>query len=189
MFSLRKPSASVFAAGVIALALGASGVAVADSAPNSNVQSPAAKPAPVIPMGADAPARVQGSTAAATSKTGTPPARLGVTAASQDGACDVGDLCLYYYYDYQGWGSGYDTSHNDPYLFNNHFIFSGSGWGAIVGNNARAYWNRDPKAYAYVCTGTYSTGSCGWLAPNAYGNLNSTYADRSQSVYWGDSSN
>jgi peptidase inhibitor family I36 len=186
--SLRKPFASILAAGVITLMVGASGVALADSAPSGTAQSPSAKRAPVIPAGADAAIRPQGSTAAATSRTGTPSERLGALA-SQDGACEIGDLCLYYLYDYQGWGSGYDTAHNDPNLFNNHFIFGGSGQGAIVGSNARAYWNRDPYTYAYVCTGTYSTGSCGWLAPNAYGNLNSTYADRSQSLYWGDSSN
>jgi hypothetical protein len=188
MPSLRKPSASILVAGVITLMLGASGVALADSTVSATAETQLTKRAPVIPAGAQAAIRAQGSTAAATSMTGTPSGRLGALA-SQDGNCDVGDLCLYYYYDYQGWGSRYDTAHNDPNLFNNHFISSGAGQGAVVGNNARAYWNRDPNAYAYVCTSTYSSGSCGWLAPNAYGNLNSTYADHSQSVYWGDSSN
>jgi hypothetical protein len=157
------------------------------------VASVTAKSKPVAPTAAASP-RLQGSTAAATRHTGRPPARLRPTAgvrtlASQDGACDVGDLCLYYLFSQQGWGSSYDTAHNDQNLFNNHFITVASGQGGIAANNARAYWNRDPNAYAYVCTGANYTGTCGWLAPNAWGNLNSTYADNSESVYWGDSAN
>jgi hypothetical protein len=136
---------------------------------------------------------LQGSTAAATRHTGAPSARLrpaaGVRAVSQDGGCDVGDLCLYYLYSGQGYGSAYDTAHNDQTVWDNHFITGGSGQWGVVANNARAYWNRDPHAYAYVCTGVNYTGSCGWLAPNAYGDLNSTYADNSESLYWGDSAN
>jgi len=156
------------------------------------VASATAKPGPVAPAATAAP-RLQGSTAAATRHTGSAPARLrpaaGVRAASQDGACDVGDLCLYYLFSQQGYGSAYDTAHNDQNLFNNHFITVGSGRGGVAANNARAYWNRDPNAYAYVCTGANYTGSCGWLAPNAWGNLNSTYADNTEAVYWGDSAN
>jgi Peptidase inhibitor family I36 len=156
------------------------------------VASATAKPGPVAPAVTASP-RLQGSTAAATRHTGKPPASLrsasGLRAASQDGACDVGDLCLYYLYSGQGYGSGYDTAHNDQTLFNNHFITSGSGQYGVAANNARAYWNRDPNAYAYVCTGVNYTGTCGWLAPNAYGNLNSAYADNTESVYWGDSAN
>jgi hypothetical protein len=156
------------------------------------VASTTAKPSRVVPAITAGP-RVEGLSAAATRHTGTPPARLrrtaGVRAAAQDGACDVGDLCLYYLFAEQGYGSAYDTGHNDQTLWNNHFITVASGRGAVVANNARAYWNRDPNAYAYVCTGVNYTGTCGWLAPNAWGNLNSTYADNSESVYWGDSAN
>jgi Peptidase inhibitor family I36 len=155
------------------------------------VASTTAKPGPA-PAVAAAP-RLQGSSAAATAHKGAPPARLrptaGVRAVSQDGACEVGDLCLYYLFSQQGYGSAYDTAHNDQTLFDNHFITAGSGQRGVVANNARAYWNRDPNAYAYVCTGVNYTGTCGWLAPNAWGNLNSTYADNSESVYWGDSAN
>jgi hypothetical protein len=145
-----------------------------------------AKPSPHIPVAAQAASPIRGASAAATVHRGSP--SLASPAASQDGACDVGDLCLYYYTS-PTWGSGYDTSHNDPNLFNNHFIFTGSGQGAVVGSNAEAYWNRDPRTYVYVCTGLNSSGSCGWLAPNTYGNLNSTYYNRSQSVFWADSAN
>jgi hypothetical protein len=150
------------------------------------------KPAPA-PATKAAPA-LQGSSAAATRHTGTPPAQLRAlarakTLASQDGACDVGDLCLYYLSSQQGYGSLYDTAHNDSYLFNNHFVTAGSGQGGTVANNARAYWNRDPKTYAYVCTGVNYTGICGWLAPNTWGNLGTGYSDNTESVYWGDSAN
>ena len=150
------------------------------------------KPAPA-PATKAAP-QLQGSSAAATTHAGKPPAALRAVGAaktlgSQDGACDVGDLCLYYLNSQQGYGSFYDTAHNDSYLFNNHFVTAGSGQRGVVANNARAYWNRDPKAYAYVCTGVNYTGTCGWLAPNAWGNLSTTYADNSESVYWGDSAN
>jgi hypothetical protein len=120
-------------------------------------------------------------------KSGTPSGKLRALA-SQDGFCDTGDLCLYYLKK-PTYGSGYDTAHNDPNLFNNHFIFAGSGKGAVVGNNARAYWNKDPKTYAYVCTEINYKGSCGWLAPNTYGDLNATYADKTDSVYWADPTN
>jgi hypothetical protein len=184
MFKLRKRPSLALAVGVIAAVVGTSSVAVAGQAAPGGL----AKSHRSVPAGANAAPALHGSSAAATSRTGKPPTSLR-RLASQDGACDVGDLCLYYYYNYQGWGSGYDTAHNDQNLFNNHFIFTGSGQGSVVGSNARAYWNRDPHTYAYVCTGLNSTGSCGWLAPNAYGNLNATYADRSQSLFWGDSVN
>ena len=145
-----------------------------------------AKPSPRVPVAAQEASPVHGASAAATVQSGSP-SQVSLQA-SQDAFCDVGDLCLYYYQS-PTWGSGYDTSHNDPNLFNNHFIFTGSGQGSVVGSNAEAYWNRDLHTYAYVCTGLNNSGSCGWLAPNTFGNLNSTYSNRSQSVFWGDSTN
>jgi hypothetical protein len=146
------------------------------------------KPEPKVPAAAQTlDVGPKGATAGKNVKTGSPSGKVR-TLASQDGACDVGDLCLYYFRA-PTYGSGYDTAHNDQNLFNNRFIFASSGQGSIVGNNAEAYWNRDPKTYAYVCTEVNYGGSCGWLAPNTYGNLNSTYANRSDSLYWGDSTN
>jgi len=170
-------------AGLAATALVASIAATASPAAAQPV-----KPEPKVPVAAQ---RVdvgpKGAPAGKNVQTGSPSGRVRALA-SQDGACDVGDLCLYYLFAPR-YGSGYDTAHNDPNLFNNHFIFTGVGQGAVVGNNAEAYWNRDPRAFAYVCTEVNYGGSCGWLAPNSFGSLNATYADKSDSLYWGDSAN
>lgn len=109
--------------------------------------------------------------------------------ASQDGSVDVGDLGLWYYDSSHGYGSAYDTAHNDNWLFNNHFISAGAGQGAVVANNAEYAWNRDPHTTVIVCTGYNYTGSCGTIAPNGYGNLTATYRDNVESIYWADSAN
>src|SRR6187399_1678580 len=136
MFKLRKPALAALALGVTALVVGGSGIAAADSGSAQKI----AKPEPVRPATAQAPARLAGVTAAASVNTGAPPTRV-QTQASQDGVCDVGDLCLYYLSSQSGYGSGYDTAHNEPYLWDNHFIFAGLGHGATVASNAEAYWN------------------------------------------------
>ena len=110
-------------------------------------------------------------------------------AASQDGSVDVGDLGLWYFDSAHGYGSAYDTSHNENWLFDNHFISSGAGQGSVVANNSEFAWNRDPHTTVIVCTGYNYTGSCGTIAPNVYGNLSSTYRDNVESVYWADSAN
>jgi hypothetical protein len=107
--------------------------------------------------------------------------------AAEDGLCDVGDVCLYYYSNYGG--SRYDTSHNDPSLFNNRFITSGSGQWAGVANNAESIWNRDSRVTLVICTGVNSTGTCGTVGPGVYGNLTATYKNNVESIYWADSSN
>src|ERR1700741_1284985 len=56
----------------------------------------------------------------AISPTSRPPSMARINA-SQDGSGDVGDLGLWYYDSFHGYGSFYDTSHNDNWLFNNHF--------------------------------------------------------------------
>jgi hypothetical protein len=109
--------------------------------------------------------------------------------ASQDGSVDVGDLGLWYYDSSLGYGSAYDTAHNDNWLFNNHFISSGAGHVAVVANNSEFAWNRDPHTTVIVCTGYNYTGTCGTIAPNTYGNLTSTYRNNVESVYWADSAN
>lgn len=116
------------------------------------------------------------------------PGRMTVNA-SQDGVVDVGDLGLWYYNSSLGYGSLYDTSHNDNWLFDNHFISSGAGRGQVVANNSEFAWNRDPHTTVIVCTGYNYTGSCGTIAPNAYGNFTSTYENNVESVYWADSAN
>src|SRR5438067_12750882 len=62
----------------------------------------------------------------AISPTSRPPGMARISA-SQDGSVDVGDLGLWYYDRSHGYGSFYDASHNDTWLFNNHFIRSGAG--------------------------------------------------------------
>ncbi len=111
------------------------------------------------------------------------------TLASLDGKCQVGDICLYYLDSAGGYGSEFDTGHNDGNLFNNHFISAGLGKHSTVGNNAEAVWNRDPHTTVYVCTGLNSTGSCGFVGPNVLGNLTSTFRNLSQSITWADSVN
>jgi hypothetical protein len=117
-----------------------------------------------------------------------PATRVG-TLASQDGSCDVGDVCLYYYTRALGHGSFYDTSHNDPDLRNNHFISAGSGHGQRVASNAEAVWNRDARTAVRLCTGLSSTGSCLSVSPNTVINLPAAYADKVQSITWADSTN
>jgi hypothetical protein len=152
----------------------------------STAPAMAAAKAPVVAPVTNGAAHLSGPSAITASVA--PPAAAKVLA-SQDGYCDVGDVCLYYFSAQRGYGSLYDTGHNDPYLFNNHFISSGSGQGSVVGNNAEAVWNRDPHTTVWLCTGTYSTGSCGYVAPNSYGTLGSTWFDKTQSLTWADSSN
>lgn len=106
---------------------------------------------------------------------------------AQDGICDAGDVCLYYLANIVG--SRYDTSHNDPSLFNNRFITSGSGQWSGVGNNAEAVWHRDSRVTLVICTGPNSTGTCGTVGPGVSGNLTATYKNNVESIYWADSSN
>ena len=66
---------------------------------------------------------------------------------------DVGDLGLWYFDSAHGYGSFYDTSHNDNWLFDNHFISSGARRGSVVANNSEFAWDRDPHTTVIVCTG------------------------------------
>jgi hypothetical protein len=173
---------------VVMAGLAATALMASIAATTSPAMAKAPKPEPTIPAAAQAlNTGPKGATAGTNVHTGTPSGKWAAVG-SQDGLCDVGDLCLYYV-SAPTYGSGYDAAHNDQNLFNNRFIFAGSGQRAIVGNNAEAYWNRDPRAFAYVCTEINYGGSCGWLAPNSFGNLNSTYSNKSDSVFWGDSTN
>lgn len=109
--------------------------------------------------------------------------------ASQDGGVDVGDFGQWYFDSAHGYGSLYDTSHNDNYLQDNHFITAGAGQHTAVANNAEFVWNRDPHTSVVVCTGLNYTGTCGVVGPNVAGNLTSAYRDNLESLYWNDSSN
>src|SRR4051794_24407136 len=184
MFNFRSSRSRALPAALAVLILGAAGTGIADAASQSS-QELTTKAAPVVPLAARSAPRLAGSSALAPASSEAE--RQMRVEASQDGACDVGDVCLYYFSNFAG--SRYDTAHNDANLFNNRFITAGSGQGATVGNNAMSVWNRDPNTTVYLCTGLNSTGSCGYVLPGDFGNLSSTYSNRSQSITWADSTN
>ena len=174
-------------AGMAAGAVAAAAL-VAASAPAMAASSP--KPAPTsIPPSA----RIAAPRPLPSSVTPAPPSlqlrRLAFqNGAPQNGTCNVGEVCLYYLHS-PIFGSLYDTGHNDPNLFNNHFISAGLGRGAVVGSNAEFVWNRDPRTSVKVCTGLNYTGICGFVLPNQSGNFTSTYKNHVQSLIWADSTN
>jgi hypothetical protein len=178
--------AGVAAGGLAAAALvAAAGPAMAAPAP---APTPT-KPAPAIPQPArfSAPIALQNSVSPAA-----PSQQLRLLAiqngAPQNGVCNVGEVCLYYLHS-PIFGSLYDTGHNDPNLFNNHFISPGLGRGSVVGSNAEFVWNRDPRTTVRVCTGLNNTGICGVVFPNQSGNFTNTFKNRVQSLSWLDSTN
>jgi hypothetical protein len=109
------------------------------------------------------------------------------TLVSQDGPCDVGEVCLYYNDDFTG--SSYDMAHNEPSLFNNRFNTIALGSGQVVANNARSVWNRDTNATVRLCTSAQYGGSCATFLPNSFGNLPLALRDNVESFIWLDSSN
>lgn len=111
------------------------------------------------------------------------------TLASQDGKCQVGDVCLYFLDNAGGLGSRYDTAHNDPDLVNNRFITDAIGRHATVTNNAEAIWNRDPRTAVTVCTDVNYTETCGSVGPGVLGDFTSTYRNNVESLIWADSAN
>ena len=173
--------AGVAAGGLAAAAL----VAAAGPA----VAAPTPKPIPTIPPAArfSPPVALPGSVTPAA-----PSPQLRLLAvqngAPQNGVCNVGEVCLYYLHS-PIFGSLYDTGHNDPNLFNNHFISPGLGRGSVVGSNAEFVWNRDPRTTVRVCTGLNNTGICGVVFPNQSGNFTNTFKNRVQSLSWLDSTN
>jgi hypothetical protein len=184
MIKLHKPSVRAVVASLTALALGATAVTVAQAAPRAGTDpAKQAVVATATAPGADAP-QPPGATDSSQRE----------AARSQDGSCEVGELCLYYQWDFVG--SGYDGAHNDFNYNNNHFLWAGAGQGQVVGNNARSYWNRDPRAPVYICNYTWAPmvsppagGQCIRFEANTFGNLPAVLADHNQSVYWVDSTN
>ena len=150
MSSLRRSWSRALPAAATVVLLGASGVAIASAAPSgTQAQTMKRPPSSRRPRarrrGSRAPAPSWRARASALRTRSAPPPR-------RTGRATLRDVCLYYLSDFVG--SRYDTSHNDPNLFNNRFNTYGARQGAIVGNNAR------------------------------YGNLNATYSNRTQSLYW-----
>jgi hypothetical protein len=104
-----------------------------------------------------------------------------------DGTCSVyangtGDLCLWYFSSFTG--SRVDFYYNDSNLYNNVFLTSGSGKGAVVASNAESAYNYDSIWTAWVCTDPSYAGSCGYILPRTGGNFTATFYNRSDSLYW-----
>jgi len=106
-------------------------------------------------------------------------------AASKDGVINTGEFVQWYFSGYSG-GCEDDFS-GDATFFNDTFKNCGqgaSGVGAVVANNTESDWNYDPSFTAHVCTGTNSTGTCGFILPNSGGNFSTTYKNNVESLYW-----
>jgi len=106
--------------------------------------------------------------------------------AAQDGICDTGDACLWFFQNFAG--SRYDNPHNDPNFINNRFVTAGTGQFSTANNNAESVWNTDPRVTLVICTGANYTG-CGTVNPGVFGNLTATYRNNVESMYWADSAN
>ncbi|CAL9426738.1 hypothetical protein [Streptomyces sp. enrichment culture] len=98
-------------------------------------------------------------------------------ATHKNGVVEVGELGLYYL-------SNYGTPIFDLYVsdadFSNDYF---PGTGIRADNNTESDWNRDTYTW-WVCTGYNYGGSCGYIPPGAYGNLNSTYKNTVSSAYF-----
>ncbi|SNQ45603.1 conserved exported hypothetical protein [Frankia canadensis] len=114
----------------------------------------------------------------------TPSARNagGVGVRHLDGACNVGDLCLWWGYNY--YGSHADFYWADNNLNNDYFNSPGGGQGQRVGNNARSYANYDHYLTARAFTNTNYTGASVNLYPWTGNNFPGGFADNVESFYW-----
>jgi hypothetical protein len=122
------------------------------------------------------PAAVAGK---AGSKTGRP---SGAVTQHVDGFCNTGDLCMWYL---RGFSHSYvDFFFGDNNMADNVFLTSGFGQGQVVSNNAESAWNYDPTYTAWVCTDPDFQGACGFILPNTGGDLNPTYLNNVESLYW-----
>jgi hypothetical protein len=93
-----------------------------------------------------------------------------------------GDLCMWYFSNYNGSNTGFLRS--DYNLNDDHFVSAGSGQNSLVTNNAESVWNYDHYTTAYVATSPGFTGSIGYIRPWTGGNFSSTYSNNVESLYW-----
>jgi hypothetical protein len=93
-----------------------------------------------------------------------------------------GDLCLWYFSNYGGSRTGF--LRNDANLVDDRFVSAGAGQNAVVTNNAESVWNYDRFVTAWVATSPNYAGSNGFISPNSGGNLNATYKNNSESIFW-----
>src|SRR4051794_17026487 len=91
MFNLRSARSRVLPAALAVLILGAAGAGIADAAPSGSHEL-TTKAAPVVPLSAQSAPRLAGSSAIVPASSQAESQMR--TEASQDGACDVGDVCL-----------------------------------------------------------------------------------------------
>jgi hypothetical protein len=104
-----------------------------------------------------------------------------------DGVCNfylngTGDICYWYFAGYGG--SHVDYFYGDTSHWNNVFNSAGSGQGAVVANNFESVYNYDTLWTAWLCTSTNYNGSCGYVLPRHGGNLNATWFNNTESLYW-----
>ena len=93
-----------------------------------------------------------------------------------------GDLCLWYFSNFTGSRTGF--LRNDANLVDDRFVSAGAGQNAVVTNNAESVWNYDRFVTAWVATSPNYGGSNGFISPNSGGNLNATYKNNSESIFW-----
>jgi hypothetical protein len=123
-------------------------------------------------------ARMTGDASPAVGKSG----RAAGVRAHLDGQCNPGDLCLWYFKDYQG--SAVDFYDADGDMRDNVFLSPGAGRGAVVANNSESVWNYDPSLSALLCTGTYGLGDCTNVAPNSGFTFYSRFGNDIESLRW-----
>lgn len=98
-------------------------------------------------------------------------------ATPKNGVVEVGELGLYYLSNY---GTPVlDLYVSDPDFSNDNF----PGTTIPADNNTESVWNRDTYTW-WVCTGYNYGGSCGFVSPGGYGNLNATYKNTVSSAYF-----
>jgi hypothetical protein len=108
---------------------------------------------------------------------------LPTTASAGNARCDVGEFCLYYWFDLtQGI---YNFSGNDPNLNNDRF--EGAHTGQTVGNFTLSVWNRGTpvaKRDVLVYSNPGYKGGPRCVVQGAIGNLSSDYWNTIESYKW-----
>jgi hypothetical protein len=100
----------------------------------------------------------------------------------QNGVCEPGELCLWYFSGQQGsfvdlyWGA------ND--LAEKVFLSPGAGRGTVVANNAESARNYDTRQTALLCTEAYHVGNCQSIPPNSTRDLLPGFKNNVESTEW-----
>jgi hypothetical protein len=106
-------------------------------------------------------------------------------AANKDGVLNAGELIQWYSWNYQG---GCEDDYSSDYSFWDDYFkdcgYGSSGVGQRVANNSESVCNYDSRYTAILYTGVGGTGAAGTVPPYRCGNLNATFADNVESLYW-----